>query len=89
MKSMGMLSTKIRFTAASFVFRPFMVHKTATTRNVIDNRVTGDNQPINAISSELNFNNTTAARYKEGMVTMSPADVIIGEDILSKSQFLL
>ncbi|GAI43083.1 unnamed protein product [marine sediment metagenome] len=79
MKSIGILSIRIRLTAASFDFRPFTAHKTAARINKIESMVTN---PIG------DFSNMIAAKNKEGMVIMSPAEVIIGEDMLSKSQFL-
>ncbi len=86
-KSIGMLSIRMRLTAASLLFIPFTREITATKVNKTDNSVTGDNQP-HRVFSKFELDNRTAARNKEGMVIMSPAEVIIGEDILSKSHLL-
>ena len=90
MKSIGMLSIRMRLTAVLLVFRPFTRQKTATKANKTDNMLTGDNQPQknHRVLSRFKLDNKIAARNKEGMVIMSPAEVIIGEEILSKSQFL-
>lgn len=88
MKNIGMLSTIIRLTALSFDFNPFMAHTKAKKTNKNKNKVDGDNQPPTIFSSRLKFNNKILARNKEGMVTMSPAEVIIGDEMLSISQFL-
>jgi len=88
MKNIGMLSAIIRLTALSFDLSPFMAHKKAKKTNKNKNSVDGDNQPPKIFSSRLKFNNKITARNKDGMVTMSPAEVIIGDEMLSISQFL-
>jgi len=89
-KSIGMLSIRMRLTTASLLFIPFTREITATKVNKTDNSVTEDNQPPKnqRVFSKFELDNRTAARNKEGMVIMSPAEVIIGEDILSKSHLL-
>ncbi len=87
--SMGKLSLIIRLITSSRDLRPIAVLITAMEMKRSDSTLTGDGDITGLrLHGGSNFNSTRVARNNEGMVTISPVEVIIGDDTLSRSQFL-